>query len=450
MPIPLFKYQEDGATYLAGKARAGLFDEMGLGKTATSIRALDDIMAKRILIICLAMLRENWITEIRRFSRYERRVAKGVSIHEFVAWSRGRYDILVTSYELASRWAKMVQQECRSIDVIIIDESHYLKNTDSARTKAILGPTCSGEDGLTMWADRTWLLTGTPHANDPIDLYPALRFCGVYGGTRNSFVRKYFYSRPTAYSTRQTPRPEMVGKLRTMIGAMSLRRSKEGVGLQIPPIFFTHLTVDGDSAEVLQLLRDHPGLEKAVMTAIERGGLSFLDAQYMSTLRRLVGEAKAIPYAKILADELRQNDEQVVVMGLHRRALRDLQSILAKEGFRSVLVNGDTREPDRVAAVRAFQEDPQCRVFIGNMRAAGTGITLTASCRVDMLETDWAPAPNAQAIMRLHRIGQTRKVRARFITLARSIDVAVTAVVAEKTQAIATVEGELNTALPAA
>jgi len=231
---------------------------------------------------------------------------------------------------------------------------------------------------------------------------------------------------------------------------VSIRRSKHGVGLQIPPIFFTSLTVDGDSREVLDLLRAHPGLEDAVVRAVEMGGLSFLDAQWLATLRRLVGEAKAIPYAAILADELRQTEGKVVVMGIHKRALRDVQGQLAKEGFRSVLVNGDTPERERIAAVQAFQNDPRCRVFIGNMRAAGTGITLTAASKIDMLETDWSPAPNAQAIMRIHRIGQTKQVRARFISLAKSIDLAVTAVVAEKTQAIATVEGQANVALPAA
>ena len=450
MPTPLFPYQKEGVRFLTERKRAGLFDEMGLGKTAIAISALDAIRAQRVLIICPAMLRENWIVEFRKFSVFERRIAKGSSIHEFVAWSKGRYDILVTSYELAARWAKMVHEQCRAIDVIIIDESHYLKNTDSARTKAILGPTCSGEDGITMWAERTWLLTGTPMANDPVDIYPALRFCGAVHGTKAAFVRKYMYSRGMTYGSRQTPRLETVSELREKLSAMSIRRNKAGVGLQIPPIFFTSLTVDGDTREVLEMLRQHPGLEDAVIKAINQGGLSFLDAQYLSTLRRLVGESKAVPYAAILADELRQTDEKVVVMGLHRRALRDVQGLLAKEGFRAVLVNGDTPEKDRIAAVRSFQEDPLCRAFIGNMRAAGTGITLTASARVDMLETDWAPAPNAQAIMRLHRIGQAREVRARFISLARSIDEAVTAVVADKTRAIATVEGEANVALPAA
>lgn len=90
-------------------------------------------------------------------------------------------------------------------------------------------------------------------------------------------------------------------------------------------------------------------------------------------------------------------------------------------------------------AVRAFQDDPDCRVFIANIRAGGTGLTLTAGASIDMFESDWAPANNAQALMRVHRIGQTRNVQARFITLAESIDVIVNDVVERKTRNIAQV-----------
>ncbi|MFX7040781.1 helicase-related protein, partial [Acinetobacter baumannii] len=79
-----------------------------------------------------------------------------------------------------------------------------------------------------------------------------------------------------------------------------------------------------------------------------------------------------------------------------------------------------------------------CRVFVGNVRAAGTGLTLTAASDIVMLESSWTPADNAQALMRVHRVGQSAaKVRARFIMLANSIDEVVSDTVARKTAAIA-------------
>jgi SWI/SNF-related matrix-associated actin-dependent regulator 1 of chromatin subfamily A len=137
-----------------------------------------------------------------------------------------------------------------------------------------------------------------------------------------------------------------------------------------------------------------------------------------------------------------------VVYGIHIDALTSVRDILVKHGIGAVLVNGQTSEKQREEAVWSFQNDPATRVFIGNMRAAGTGLTLTAACEVDLLESDWAPAPNAQALMRVHRIGQTRKVRGRFITLAKSIDEVVNRIVAAKTASIAQVEGFAMDAAP--
>lgn len=91
---------------MAQRERFGLHDEMGIGKTATTIGAIDRIGAVRGIIVCPAMLRENWIKEIRRFSQFERRVCKGRTIHDFIAWTRRSFDILVTSYELAVKWQK--------------------------------------------------------------------------------------------------------------------------------------------------------------------------------------------------------------------------------------------------------------------------------------------------------------------------------------------------------
>lgn len=98
---------------------------------------------------------------------------------------------------------------------------------------------------------------------------------------------------------------------------------------------------------------------------------------------------------------------------------------------------GETSERERLRAVETFQSDPDCRVFVGNIKAAGTGLTLTASADVDIFESSWAPADNAQAIMRIHRVGQTKTCRARFITLANSIDIVVSETVARKTANIA-------------
>ena len=162
----------------------------------------------------------------------------------------------------------------------------------------------------------------------------------------------------------------------------------------------------------------------------------------MATLRRLIGEAKAPVYAEMVVEELKNGRGKVVVFAVHRRALDIVADALGHAGVRCVRVDGSTSERGRVDAVEQFQNEAHCRVFLGNIRAAGTGLTLTAAHDLDLLEWSWSPADNAQAIMRVHRISQTEHVNARMIALANSFDQVVTKVVRKKTAAIAQVEGQ--------
>jgi len=433
----LFPYQLEGATFLSQRDRACLFDVPGLGKTAQAIRAADAISAKRIIVVAPAAVREVWHGEFRKFAQIPRRVLKAKSVHDLGMWLKGRADVMLLSYELATKWADKIED---LYDVLICDEVHYCKNSQSQRTRAILGTHCDGMSGLAVYAAHAWLLTGTPLANDPIDVWPLLRFTRGTSLNLSPFTARYFKSRMGTFSSSQTPRDEMIPELNQAIRAVSLRRTKEQVGLQLPPIHLTTTTVDGDTSEIRALLREWPGLEQTIVDAIEQGGLSFLDAQHIATLRRLVGEAKAPAYAKLVAEEMRSGRDKLVIFTAHTRAAEIITHALTAEGLRVSLVDGKTKETDRMAHVKSFQEDPEHRIFVGNIRAAGTGLTLTAAADLDMFESSWAPADNAQAIMRVHRIGQGRKVNARFISLANSIDEVVAETVARKTAAIASIE----------
>lgn len=434
---PLFPYQEDGAAYLAARPRAGLFDEPGVGKTAQAIRACDLTKAMHILIVCPAAVRQVWIGEFRKFSTIPRRILKGKDINDLNLFLKGKCHVLIVSYEMAAKWAKKLEGDL--IDVIILDEAHYAKSPHALRTRALYGAKCDGLGGLCRWGVHVWALTGTPMPNDPIDIWPWLRFVGATGMNLRPFTDRYFKVRAGTYGTRQTPRPETVPELKQTIKAFSMRRTKEQAGLQLPPIFLTTQTIEGDTAAIRELMRDFPGLEKSIVDAVEKGGLSFLDAQHIATLRRLVGEAKAPAFIDLISQELDNGLEKVAIFGLHVRALGMVAEALGSKGYGVVTINGSTPERQRVDAVEKFQSGDagSPRVFIGNIRAAGTGLTLTAAADVVMLESSWAPADNAQALMRCHRIGQTKTVRARFISLANSIDQTVVETVARKTSAIA-------------
>ncbi len=279
--------------------------------------------------------------------------------------------------------------------------------------------------------------------NDPANCYSFLRFCDAMRLSYEAFQRKFFYTHLSQFGERNKPRKDTLIDLQRLIVNNSIRRTFEEVGIELPPLFITSTLVDGDSEPVRALLAAHPGLDKSICSAVESGGLSFLNAQHVATLRRLIAEAKALPYAEMLIDELTQDsNRKVVVMGISRGALQTVQKVLAHKKIWAVLVQGGVSDQARQEAIEAFRASPNCRVFIGNIRATGTGLTLTAAAHIDILESDWTPAANDQAIKRIRRIGQARTQHARFITLARSLDEVVNRVVAEKTKAIAMIEGD--------
>lgn len=449
MPVELMPYQDQGARFIASRERSGLLDEPGAGKTCQTIRAIDLRRARRGLVICPAHLRENWRGEFLKFSHFQRRTSKGRTMHDFVAWTRGVFDIMMLSYEKARLWAPLIHDHAELLDFVALDEAHYLNNPETSRSQLILGPEGTGHGGIIQYAEQTFWLTGTPMPNDPANCYSFLRFVKAIDWPFPKFQRHFFKTRNTTWSSRNTPREEHLPDLQRLIGNNSMWRTLESVGYQLPPIFVTSVLVDGNTDALRAKLKETPGLDEAIIRAVEVGGLKFLESQHIATIRRLLAEAKAVPYAEMLIEELKASPgRKYVVMGGSREPLAYIRDQLTKHGFWSVLVQGGVADRVREQGVRDFQENPDCRIFLGNMISAGTGNTLTAAQHVDVFEASWNPSLNDQAIKRVRRISQKYAQYARFITLAGTFDVEVTRSLVEKTSNIKLVEGDRMIAQP--
>jgi hypothetical protein len=275
-----------------------------------------------------------------------------------------------------------------------------------------------------------------------LDIYTFLKLCRATTLSQDKFTKKYFYSDLSMYGSRQTVKEQMAAELTSLINSHRVQRTLADVGFQLPAIRLDPIIVDGDTKPIMDLLRQYPTLNHAIVSAVRQGGISFLEAQHIMTLRRLLGEAKAAPYAHMLLDDLRiTGNEKHVVMGIHVDALAFIYNFLRKHNIRCVLVNGTVSDRQADRAIREFQDDPTCTVFLGNIKSAGLGSDLFASSRLDMLESDWTPAGNAQAVKRIHRIGQMRPCFVRFVTLANTFDEKVNDLIIQKTRSIADIEG---------
>lgn len=443
MTLELFKYQEEGARFLAERARAGLFDRPRVGKTSQVIRALDLRGSSRGIIVVPAVAREQWRGEFDKFALQRRRIVKGTSIHDFVAWANGRFDTLITSYEMMVHWAPHLHDRCEALQFMVFDEAHMMKSEDARRTKTLLGEQARTRGGAIMWAQQAWWLTGTPQPNDPMDILTFLRFQHVMPLGTEAFRKRYFTSRAKTYGSAQTAKPDMLAELRLLIANNSLCRTLDDTGAQRPPLHTTTYLVDGDAKQVRDVLLQHPGLDDTIRDALlSERGLSSLDAPHIATLRRLIGEAKAPAYAELLVGELHAGLDKMVVFAHHKSVLETIRAALVKHHIRCGMIVGGQPEKEREAVKQAFDHDPLFRVVLCNIRAAGVALTLAASAALDMVEIDWAPMANFQAIMRVYGPihVQRRSVTVRFITLANSFDTQINEIVAEKTKAIAALD----------
>lgn len=437
MTAPAYPYQQEGSDYLAQRRTAYLGDDPGLGKTRQVIDAADKINADRILVICPASLKVNWLREFAKFSQRQRPTCIPKA-NEFVPDSGPL--VCVINYEIAIRpglhWLLSEMQW----DVLVCDESHKLKSTTAKATRAVLG-----EKGLYQHAAHVWLMSGTPAPNHAGELYPALHALypdATHGLAYDQWLRRYCHVIPGTYSDKVTGHKPEIAQLKQALGDFMIRRKRSEVLKDLPPLRIGRMTVENEDAlkAIEQAQRDDPLLAGLVGADVEEALENELDEMQLSTLRRLCGEAKAHALVPVIKDELDSGTEQIVLMCWHRNTMDVLHDGLT--GYGVARIDGATKnrqaEVDRFQShAHTSQDATRCRVFIGQIQAAGTGHTLTAAQDMMIVEPSWVPGDNLQAMLRIHRIGQTGSCFIRFTALAGSLDEAIINVAERKANLLA-------------
>lgn len=434
--IKLFPFQQEGVNFLKTHSFALLADEMGLGKTPQAIIASQNL--DRILVVCPACARINWEREFWKWAGRTFHIAQGPPVYH--------KNNTIVSYDYLTQHLEFFK--CMKWDLLILDEAHYLKEPTSKRTLAILG-----NNGIIHNAKRTWALTGTPAPNHAGELWTLLYTFGAIKLSYDGFTARYCKSyqvgrygrvQITGSNTQHTP------ELKSILKVVSLRRLKTDVLKQLPPIFHSILYIEKEGDP----LKDYPSLKEKIeielqklKEAIDFHGpnpspeklLSVLQvmSRSVSALRRYHGLSKIKPVASLIYNELiSQSCEKIVVFAIHKDVIKELAKTLHQ--FNPVVITGATPMQERQDAIDNFQKDPKIQVFIGNIKAAGTAITLTAANQVLFVEQEWTPGDNAQAAMRCHRIGQTRPVTVRYASLVNSFDDKITALLSRKAQELST------------
>lgn len=384
-------------------------------------------------MLCPASVRVNWTREFGKWS------TRGLSISALLSAasaSSRTTDITICSYDLTLRNATPLPQS--SFDLLVLDESHYLKSIEAKRAHAVLG-----KAGLIHTARRTWALSGTPAPNHAGELYPLLRCFGATEFKYDGFVDHFCTTRRTPFGVQITG-SKNVPELRAILSTLMLRRKKTDVMTELPPILYSDLVVEPavvdeelyfadyylmKQVEVLHdKLRQERASVEAVMNTVGTGreGLRVMEgmAKSVSTLRRYIGLQKTPAVLDIVSGELESGAyDKLVIFAIHKDVIESCRVGLAK--FKPVTLYGGTPADKRQANIDKFVKDKRCKVFIGNIQAAGTGIDkLQTVCHnAIFIEQEWTPGLNAQAVMRLHRIGAMgMPVNVRIASVADSLD----------------------------
>lgn len=436
-------YQRAGIAYAASKPGVLIADDMGLGKTIQAIGVYNtDPSIRSVLVICPASLKLNWLREFRKWS--VRPIQGAMAVGTNVPPT----DLVVINYDIVLKNAEKLH--AREWDLIVVDEAHALKNREAQRTLAILGGTMkakrgSGQPGRrvkALQARRRIFMTGTPVLNRPSELWTLVKSLDPQGLGADfwTFHKRYCNAHQSGYGWDMTGASNLGELQQRLRERCMIRRTKAEVLTELPPKRRQLVTLAANGAgdaiaeerRMFDRLEDRTARARPAIALAEAAGdegaylaaIAELKAAQnvafteMSKIRHKTAVAK-IPYLIEHLHEAIEASGKVVAFAHH---LDVIDALATEFGRAAVVVTGQTSLVDRQAAVDRFQSDPSCTLFIGNILAAGVGLTLTASAHVVFGELDWRPGIVTQAEDRTHRIGQRNAVLVQHVVFDESVD----------------------------
>ena len=425
---PPLTHQKEAIQKLVENKKFILADDMGLGKTTSTIIAALEAGAKKILIICPATLKINWKREIENYSDRPTYIAEGKNFsteHDFVIIN---YDIIKNFHDPKKKDDSQILRA--DFDLVIIDEAHYIKNAQAQRTKLI--------NDLVKKVDRLWLLTGTPMTSRPIDYYNLLSLIdSPVAKNWMAYVIRYCQG----YQFKVGPRKvwNVMGasnleELRDRTVGLTLRRLKEDV-LDLPDKIITPVYLRLKSKLYEEVMGDYYNWYEKNPEESKSLTVQFTK---LTKIRQIIADEK-ITQTIELAENIIEQDKKVIIFC---NFTDSLNKICEHFGKTAVKLDGSMSKGERQLSVDQFQDNEKVKVFVGNIKAAGVGLTLTSAEAVIMNDLSFLPSDHSQAEDRAYRYGQKNNVLVYYPIFENTIEGIIYDILNNKKQVIATVMGD--------
>ena len=452
----LFPHQRAGVDFLVKSRRALLADEPGLGKTAQAIRALKKMFDEGqevfpALVICPNTLKSNWEREFDRWwPGVNVSVVKGSAIQRKKAFEE-KADVYVINWESLRTHSKLLSygsialarcEDCgghdsrvtvnrcevhaRELNLIdfksvIADEIHRSKDPKSKQTRALWAAT--GE------ADIRYALTGTPIANDVVDLWPILHWLDPKEWpSKTKWIDRYVDTMINAFGGMMVIglKPTMTDEFYAGINPRMRRMLKAKVLPWLPKVLTERRDVEMGAKQakaykqmlqnMIAMLENDEGITGDALVAPNPLTQTIRLLQFANAYAQIevseAGEERVIlsdPSCKVdaLMDDMKNGDfgdDSVAVCAVSRQLIDILSARLTKEGIAHGLITGAQDSDERQRAIDDFQAG-KTKWILFTAQAGGVGVTLTKARRLVMLQRPWSLVDYKQALDRVHRIG---------------------------------------------
>ena len=433
---PPLEHQKEAVQKLVENKKFILADDMGLGKTTSTIIAALEANSKKVLIICPATLKINWKREIENYSDKSIYIAEGKNFSTDADFVIINYDIIKNFHDPKKKDDSEILKA--NFDLVIVDEAHYIKNGQAQRTKLI--------NDLVKTVDRLWLLTGTPMTSRPMDYFNLLSLVDS-PVSKNWMAYAIRYCQGYQFNVGGRKIWNITGasnldELRERTAGTILRRLKENV-LDLPDKIITPVYLRLKSKNYEEVMGEYydwydknPDESKSLTVQFSK----------LTKVRQIIADEKISQTIEI-AENIIEQDKKVIIFC---NFTDSLNKIIEHFGKSAVKLDGSMSKPERQRSVDEFQDNPKVKVFVGNIKAAGVGITLTSAEAVIMNDLSFLPSDHAQAEDRAYRYGQKNNVLVYYPIFENTIEGVIYDILNNKKQVIATVMGDNQTTTDAA
>jgi SWI/SNF-related matrix-associated actin-dependent regulator 1 of chromatin subfamily A len=427
---PPLTHQKEAIEKLVGSKRFILADDMGLGKTTSTIIAALETGVKKILIICPASLKINWQREIENYTDRSVYISEGKKFSTEDDFVIVNYDILKNFHDAdpKKRDSSLLFQS--NFDLVILDEAHMISNAQAQRTKII--------NSFVKDIKRVWLLTGTPMTSRPMNYYNllniiespvaqnwmafAIRYCQGY---------QFMAGKRKVWNVQGASNLE---ELRDRTSKQTLRRLKTEV-LDLPDKIISPIYLRLSSKDYEEMMGEY--YDWYENKSDESSSLTVQFSKLMK-VRKIIANEKVKHTIEFVENIIEQGKKVIIFTNF----TDTLQMIHNHFGKQSVYLDGSCSKPQRQYAVDQFQDNEKIKVFVGNLKAAGVGLTLTSAEVVIMNDLSFVPAEHAQAEDRAYRYGQKNNVLVYYPLFDNTIEGAIYDILNRKKQIINTVMGD--------